>query len=122
MEPTENPATARAPWNKGKIVGQKTPFKLREIWAIRVPLQIAVRRRERVSFPQSGRSGSLPKHRLGRSDEKFPFRGLLRRGPSGVCFWCINLGDQQPCLSRADQRLGHRRHVRTDKEGDVERR
>jgi hypothetical protein len=26
-------ATAhRAPWNKGKLVGQKVPFKLREIW------------------------------------------------------------------------------------------
>jgi hypothetical protein len=23
-----------SPWNKGKIVGQKTPFKLKEIWAI----------------------------------------------------------------------------------------
>ena len=24
------------PWNKGKLVGQKTPLKLKEIWAIRV--------------------------------------------------------------------------------------
>jgi hypothetical protein len=23
------------PWNKGKLVGQKAPFKLKEIWAIR---------------------------------------------------------------------------------------
>jgi hypothetical protein len=22
----------REPWNKGKLVGQKTPFKLRKIW------------------------------------------------------------------------------------------
>ena len=22
----------REPWNKGKIVGQKAPFKLRDIW------------------------------------------------------------------------------------------
>jgi hypothetical protein len=27
------------PWNKGKLVGQKAPFKLKEIWAIRVRLQ-----------------------------------------------------------------------------------
>ena len=26
----------RVPWNKGKLVGQKAPFKLKEIWAIRV--------------------------------------------------------------------------------------
>jgi len=31
-----NPANiTREPWNKGKLVGQKTPFKLKEIWAIR---------------------------------------------------------------------------------------
>jgi hypothetical protein len=35
-----NPTTiTREPWNKGKLVGQKTPFKLKEIWAIRVRLQ-----------------------------------------------------------------------------------
>ncbi|VUD46637.1 hypothetical protein TDB9533_00863 [Thalassocella blandensis] len=28
------------PWNKGKLVGQKPPLKLQEIWAIRVRLQI----------------------------------------------------------------------------------
>ena len=31
----------REPWNKGKLVGQKTPFKLKEIWAIRIRLQLA---------------------------------------------------------------------------------
>jgi len=30
----------RVPWNKGKIVGQKAPLRLREIWAIRVRLQL----------------------------------------------------------------------------------
>ena len=30
----------RVPWNKGKVVGQKAPLKLREIWAIRVRLQL----------------------------------------------------------------------------------
>ncbi len=29
------------PWNKGKIIGQKPPLKLKEIWSIRVRLQIA---------------------------------------------------------------------------------
>lgn len=31
----------KAPWNKGKLVGQKPPLKLREIWAIRIRLQLA---------------------------------------------------------------------------------
>ena len=29
-----------SPWNKGKLVGQKLPLKLKEIWAIRVRLQL----------------------------------------------------------------------------------
>lgn len=28
----------RALWNKGKIVGQKAPFKPKDIWALRVRL------------------------------------------------------------------------------------
>jgi hypothetical protein len=27
--------TRREPWNKGKLVGQKAPLKLKDIWAIR---------------------------------------------------------------------------------------
>lgn len=42
--------TARAPWNKGKIVGQKAPFKLRDIWALRVRLQMEHRVRELALF------------------------------------------------------------------------
>src|SRR4030081_778865 len=40
----------REPWNKGKLVGQKTPFKLKEIWAIRIRLQIANRCRDLALF------------------------------------------------------------------------
>jgi len=28
-------------WNKGKLIGQKLPLKLKEIWAIRIRLQMA---------------------------------------------------------------------------------
>ena len=34
------------PWNKGKLVGQKAPLRLKEIWAIRIRLQLAERTRE----------------------------------------------------------------------------
>jgi hypothetical protein len=30
----------REPWNKGKIVGQKAPFKVKDIWALRVRPQM----------------------------------------------------------------------------------
>jgi len=38
------------PWNKGKLIGQKPPLKLKEIWAIRIRLQIAHRIRELALF------------------------------------------------------------------------
>src|SRR6478672_9284727 len=40
----------REPWNKGKIVGQKTPFKVKDIWALRVRLQMEGRLRELALF------------------------------------------------------------------------
>jgi len=43
-------AAHREPWNKGKIVGQKAPFKLKDIWALRVRLQMANRVRELALF------------------------------------------------------------------------
>ena len=39
-----------APWNKGKVVGQKAPLKLKDIWAIRVRLQMEHRTRELALF------------------------------------------------------------------------
>jgi integrase len=38
------------PWNKGKLVGQKTPLKLSEIWSIRVRLQLAGSARDLALF------------------------------------------------------------------------
>ena len=35
----------QVPWNKGKLVGQKLPLKLQEIWAIRIRLQVNDRHR-----------------------------------------------------------------------------
>jgi integrase len=43
--------TRRAtPWNKGKLLGQKPPLKLKEIWAIRIRLQLDHRARELALF------------------------------------------------------------------------
>ena len=49
MEPNVN-AGHREPWNKGKIVGQKAPFKLKDIWALRVRFQMESRVRELALF------------------------------------------------------------------------
>ena len=38
------------PWNKGKIIGQKAPLKLRDIWAIRIRLQMDNRLRDLALF------------------------------------------------------------------------
>ncbi|MFV3370605.1 tyrosine-type recombinase/integrase [Pseudomonas sp. NY15435] len=41
---------AHEPWNKGKLVGQKAPLRLRDIWAIRVRLEIANKDRDLALF------------------------------------------------------------------------
>ena len=40
----------KVPWNKSKLIGQKSPLKLREIWAIRNRLQIEHRNRDLALF------------------------------------------------------------------------
>lgn len=40
----------QVPWNKGKLVGQKSPLKLKQVWAIRIRLQIADNVRELALF------------------------------------------------------------------------
>jgi hypothetical protein len=47
---TNATAVHREPWNKGKIVGQKAPFKLKDIWALGVRLQMANRVRKLALF------------------------------------------------------------------------
>lgn len=44
------PQVRPAPWNKGKLVGQKAPLKLRDIWAIRVRLQLGRKTRDLALF------------------------------------------------------------------------
>ena len=44
----ENQIAKNVPWNKGKLIGQKSPLKLKEIWAIPIRLQMAKNTRELV--------------------------------------------------------------------------
>ena len=41
---------AKAPWNKGRLIGQKRPLKSKEVWAIRVRLQLEHHRRDLALF------------------------------------------------------------------------
>lgn len=43
-------APRRTPWNKGKLVGQKAPLRLSEIWSVRVRLQLADNVRDLALF------------------------------------------------------------------------
>lgn len=44
------PGPSHPPWNRGRLLGQKPPLKLREVWAIRIRLQIAERARDLALF------------------------------------------------------------------------
>ena len=50
MDNTLADTSRRTPWNKGKLVGQKAPLRLKDIWAIRIRLQLANRVRELALF------------------------------------------------------------------------
>ena len=50
MESINESAVPREPWNKGKLIGQKAPLKLKDIWASRVRLQLGDRVRELALF------------------------------------------------------------------------
>jgi integrase len=41
---------AKPPWNKGRLIGQKRPLKPKEVWAIRVRLQLEGRKRDLALF------------------------------------------------------------------------
>ena len=41
---------SREPWNKGNLIGQKPPLKLKDIWAIRIHLQLSKRIRDLAMF------------------------------------------------------------------------
>jgi site-specific recombinase XerC len=40
----------KEPWNKNKLVGQKLPLKLQQIWAIRIRLELAGNVRDLALF------------------------------------------------------------------------
>jgi integrase len=49
----ENPISLprhRGPWNKGRLIGQKRPLKPKDVWTIRVGLQLEGRKRDLAMF------------------------------------------------------------------------
>jgi integrase len=50
MKPHIHEPKSPAPWNKGRLIGQKAPLKLKEIWAIRIRLQLADKVRDLALF------------------------------------------------------------------------
>ena len=45
-----SPSLRHAPWNKGRLTGQKRPLKPKDVWAIRVRLQLEGRKRDLALF------------------------------------------------------------------------
>ena len=41
MDTLNSPDYPTVPWNKGRLIGEKLPLKLKDIWAIRIRLQLA---------------------------------------------------------------------------------
>lgn len=50
MNSNQSVTNLSVPWNKGRLIGQKLPLKLKEIWGIRIRLQLAQRTRDLALF------------------------------------------------------------------------
>src|SRR6516225_2230146 len=50
MENPISPPQRREPWNKGRLIGQKRPLKPKDVWTIRVRLQLEGRKRDLAMF------------------------------------------------------------------------
>tara|TARA_R110002012_G_scaffold85709_3_gene213609 strand:- start:1899 stop:2537 length:639 start_codon:yes stop_codon:yes gene_type:complete len=48
--PSEAPTVRPAPWNKGRLIGQKRPLKPKDVWGIRVRLEINGSKRDLALF------------------------------------------------------------------------
>ncbi len=46
----DRPYRTITPWNRGKLIGSKPPLKAKEIWSIRVRLQVTHRIRDLARF------------------------------------------------------------------------
>src|SRR5882724_3044007 len=49
-ENDSSPRRQHDPWNKGRLIGQKRPLKPRDVWTIRVRLQLEGRKRHLALF------------------------------------------------------------------------
>ena len=83
-----NRSHRRVPWNKDKIVGQKAPLKLREIWAIRVQLQLRSNLRD-STFTESALAVRLHRRRHGRLQDQI--HQLRDHVPFVLLFQCLQL-------------------------------
>ena len=50
LDSNQPSALRRDPWNKGRLIGQKRPLKPKDVWSIRVRLQMERRARNLALF------------------------------------------------------------------------
>jgi hypothetical protein len=64
----------RAPWNKGRIIGQKRPLLPKHVWSIRVRLEMADNKRDLALFNMAVAS-QTPRLRSGLPEGERRLRG-----------------------------------------------
>ena len=67
MEANTTTQARAMPWNKGKLLGLRPPLKLKEVWAIRIRLQLGHRVRDLALFDLAIDSKSSEKDAEARS-------------------------------------------------------
>ena len=75
----------RDPWNKGRLIGQKRPLKPKEVWSIRVRLQVERRAR---NLAHAGYAQAAAKRGPGFGIQALA-AGVLLVGSLGAILWRI---------------------------------
>jgi hypothetical protein len=95
----------KVPWNKGRLTGQKRPLKPKEVWVIRVRLQLERRRRDLALFNLA-------------IDSKLRGCDLVRLRVSDVCVGG-RMQDRATVIQRKNRQAGPIRDYRTDAGGNT---
>ena len=112
MDTVSNTAARVTPWNKGKLLGQKPPLKLKEIWAIQIRLQLDHRARELALFNLASTASCAGAISWGFASTMWsravmspPARSLCRRRRNGRC------NSRSPSKRGKRSRVGSRRRI-----------
>lgn len=102
---------SHVPWNKGKLIGQKAPLKPKDVWSIRIRLQIAQSRHSCSTLVTDPRSSLSKKKERRLIKIKLPIESSIERMDSIES--CMTSAGSQRSPSNGNKVLPRLEHLRS---------